>query len=81
MELQLAEGVSGLVSMVSARGKPDPTGYAAPIVPDELPIDQTAFDAMLKDLRKNEIVSGKFPVRGWNAGADRHVARSRHGAG
>ncbi len=60
IDLQLADGVSGLVSMVSARGKPDANGYAAPIVPDELPADDKAFAAMLDNLRKNEIVAGKF---------------------
>ena len=60
IELQLADGVGGLVSMLSARGKPDETGYAAPIVPDDLPVDAAAFDAMLKDLRDNDIVKGKF---------------------
>ena len=60
IELQLADGVSGLVSMVSARGKPDATGYAAPIVPDDLPDDETEFARMVDTLRKNEIVAGKF---------------------
>jgi uncharacterized protein len=60
VELQLADGVNGLVSMVSARGKPDATGYAAPIVPDDLPADPAAFATMLDNLRKNEIVAGKF---------------------
>src|SRR5204863_5834272 len=36
-DLQLIDGVSGLVSMLSARGPPDASGYAVPIVPDELP--------------------------------------------
>ena len=30
VDLQLADGVEGIVSMLSARGKPDATGYAAP---------------------------------------------------
>jgi uncharacterized protein len=59
-ELQLVEGVSGLVSMLSARGKPDATGYAAPLVPDELPADGPAFDAMIDALKTNDIVKGKF---------------------
>src|SRR5262245_25399795 len=59
VDLQLADGVEGLVSMLSARGKPDASGYAAPIVPDELP-DGPAYDDMIKALRANEIVSGKF---------------------
>ncbi|MDP1909562.1 MAG: RND transporter, partial [Hyphomicrobium sp.] len=37
IELQLTDGVGGLVSMLSARGIPDATGYAPPVVPDELP--------------------------------------------
>ncbi len=58
-ELQLADGVNGLVSMLSARGKPDAKGYAAPVVPDELP-DGPALDAIVARLKANEIVSGKF---------------------
>ncbi len=58
-DLQLAEGVSGVVSMLSARGRPDAAGYAAPIVPDDLP-DGAAYDAIIKNLRANEIVAGKF---------------------
>src|SRR5262245_47853800 len=60
IDLQLADGVDGLVSMLSARGKPDDTGYAAPIVPDELPEDAAAYDAMIAALKANEIVAGKF---------------------
>ena len=59
VDLQLADGVEGLVSMLSARGKPDAGGYAAPIVPDDLP-DGPAYDEIIKSLRANEIVTGKF---------------------
>jgi predicted RND superfamily exporter protein len=59
VDLQLADGVNGLVSMLSARGKPDATGYAAPIVPDVLP-EGPAYDEVLKQLTENEIVKGKF---------------------
>jgi len=59
VDLQLAEGVNGLVSMLSARGKPDATGYAPPVVPDDLP-EGPAYDEMIKTLRSNEIVAGKF---------------------
>jgi predicted RND superfamily exporter protein len=58
-ELQLIDGVSGLVSMVSARGAPDASGYAAPIVPDDLP-EGAAYDQMIETLRANDIVKGKF---------------------
>ena len=55
-ELQLVDGVSGLVSMLSARAKPDASGYAPPLVPDELPEDGTAYDAMIASLKSNDIV-------------------------
>ncbi len=60
IDLQLADGVDGLVSMLSARGKPDETGYAPPIVPDELPEDAGAYDGIIAALKANEIVTGKF---------------------
>ena len=59
VDLQLADGVDGLISMLSARGKPDPSGYAPPIVPDELP-DGPEYDAIIKQMRDNDIVKGKF---------------------
>jgi predicted RND superfamily exporter protein len=59
IDLQLADGVDGVVSMLSARGKPDTTGYAAPIVPDEIP-EGPAFDEMIAALKANDIVAGKF---------------------
>jgi predicted RND superfamily exporter protein len=59
VDLQLADGIDGLVSMLSARGKPDESGYAPPIVPDELP-DGPAYDDVIAKLKANEIVAGKF---------------------
>jgi predicted RND superfamily exporter protein len=59
MELQLVDGVGGLVSMLSARGKPDESGYAPPIVPDELP-EGASFAALIAQLKSNDIVKGKF---------------------
>lgn len=58
-ELQLADGVSGLVSMLSARGKPDANGYAAPIVPDDLP-EGDGLASIVSALKSNDIVKGKF---------------------
>lgn len=60
VELQLTDGVEGIVSMLSARDKPDATGYPPPIVPDPLPDDAAAFQKTIKALRENEIVRGKF---------------------
>ncbi len=59
-DLQLVDGVNGIVSMLSARGKPDPTGYAPPIVPDDLPQDPAEFNKVLDALKTNDIVKGKF---------------------
>ncbi len=59
IDLQLADGVNGLVSMLSARDKPDANGYAAPVVPDVLP-EGEAYDRMIARLKANEIVAGKF---------------------
>lgn len=60
IELQLADGIEGIVSMLSARGKPDETGYAAPLVPDELPDDDAAYADIIQTMRDNDIVKGKF---------------------
>ncbi|MGI9411461.1 MAG: MMPL family transporter, partial [Hyphomicrobiaceae bacterium] len=60
IDLQLADGVDGLVSMLSARGKPDATGYAAPIVPDDMPAGEEPFAKIIAALKENEIVKGKF---------------------
>ncbi len=59
VDLQLTDGVNGLVSMLSAREKLDATGYAPPVVPDEMP-EGAAYDAMIAQLKGNEIVKGKF---------------------
>jgi predicted RND superfamily exporter protein len=60
IDLQLTDGVKGLVSMLSARGMPDATGYAPPVVPDDLPEDPAAYDAVIQALATNDIVKGKF---------------------
>ncbi|HEX2841240.1 efflux RND transporter permease subunit [Hyphomicrobium sp.] len=60
IELQLTDGVGGLVSMLSARGVPDATGYAPPVVPDQLPEDPAAYNEVIKALAQNDIVKGKF---------------------
>ena len=60
IELQLTDGVGGLVSMLSARTAPDENGYAAPVVPDELPADATGYAALMAALKENDIVKDKF---------------------
>jgi predicted RND superfamily exporter protein len=60
VELQLTDGVGGLVSMLSARSIPDASGYAPPVVPDELPTDPAQYEAVRHALAENDIVKGKF---------------------
>lgn len=60
VELQLTDGVAGIVSMLSARGKPDASGYAPPVVPDDFPQDDAAYEQVIEALRANDIVKGKF---------------------
>ena len=60
IELQLTDGVGGLVSMLSARTAPDENGYAAPVVPDELPADAAGYAAIMAALKENDIVKDKF---------------------
>lgn len=59
IELNLAEGVNGMISMLSARDKPDASGYAPPLVPDELP-EGAEYDKLIERLKTNDIVAGKF---------------------
>lgn len=60
IELQLTHGIDGMVSMLSARDKPNETGYPPPIVPDPLPDDEATFEKTVNALKNNEIVRGKF---------------------
>lgn len=60
VDLQLTDGVGGVVSMLSARGMPDATGYAAPIVPDDFPEDEAGYKAIIDTMRTNDVVKGKF---------------------
>lgn len=59
LELNFADAVQGVVSLFSARAMPDATGYAPPVIPAELP-SGAAYDAMIADLRANQIVAGKL---------------------
>lgn len=59
IEFNLAEGVNGLISMLSARDKPDANGYAPPLVPDQLPVG-AEYEKLIERLKANDIVAGKF---------------------
>jgi len=59
VDLNLVDGIKGLVSMLSARSKPDASGYAAPLIPDPLP-EGAEYSQLIATLRQNEVVKGKF---------------------
>ena len=58
-EMDLSDGVAGVVSLFSARGKMNDKGYAPPLVPDQLP-EGKAYDEAIARMRENDIVKGKF---------------------
>lgn len=59
LDLQLVNGLNGLISMFSVREIPDSTGYPQPIFPTALPKGE-AFDALVKRVMGNEIIRGKL---------------------
>jgi predicted RND superfamily exporter protein len=59
LDLQLIPGLKGLISMFSVREVPDETGFARALFPNELPTGE-AFEALMKRVRANEIISGKL---------------------
>ena len=59
LEIGLGEAVRGVVSLFSARRKPDENGYTAPVIPSKIP-DGDEFDKLTEELRKNEIVREKL---------------------
>lgn len=59
LELGLGESVRGVVSLFSARRKPEETGYAAPVFPADLP-EGEEYARLTEELRANDIVRGKL---------------------
>ena len=59
LDLNLVEGVKGVVSFFSAREQLNAEGYAPPLFTDEIP-QGAAFDALVERLKKNRIVEGKM---------------------
>ncbi len=74
-DLQLVDGVRGLISLFSARQAPEPGKLPAALFPPELP-QGAAYDKFVETVKANEIIRGKLLVRGRHAGADRAVART-----
>jgi uncharacterized protein len=58
-DLQLIDGVNGLVSLFSARQPPEQGKLPPPLFPEDLP-EGTAYDALIERVKSNEIVRGKL---------------------
>ena len=58
-DLQLVEGVRGLVSLFSARQAPEPGKLPAALFPPELP-QGAAYDKFVETVKTNEIIRGKL---------------------
>jgi predicted RND superfamily exporter protein len=58
-ELQFVDGMTGLVSLFSARQAPKPGEIPGPVFPAELP-KGAAYDRLIDEVRANEIISGKL---------------------
>src|SRR5438105_5082377 len=58
-DLQLVEGVRGLVSLFSARQAPEPGKLPAALFPPELP-EGAAYEKFAETVKSNEIIRGKL---------------------
>src|SRR3954462_7457917 len=58
-DLQLVEGVRGLVSLFSARQAPEPGKLPAALFPPDLP-EGAAYDKFIETVKTNEIIRGKL---------------------
>jgi len=58
-DLQLVDGVRGLISLFSARQAPAPGKLPAALFPNELP-EGAAYDSFIQTVKDNEIIRGKL---------------------
>jgi uncharacterized protein len=58
-DLQLVDGVRGLISLFSARQAPQPGKFPAALFPPELP-EGEAYDKFIETVKSNEIIRGKL---------------------
>lgn len=59
LELHFVDGMSGLISLFSAREAPKKGGAPPPLFPDELP-KGAEFDELINRVRANRIIGGKL---------------------
>ena len=58
-DLQLVDGTRALISMFSARQKPQGDAVPAPLFPEQLP-EGPAYEQLMEQVRSNEIIRGKL---------------------
>ncbi len=58
-DVQLVDGVRGVISLFSARQPPEDGHTPAPLFPDPLP-EGADYDALVKKVMSNEIIRGKL---------------------
>ena len=58
-DLQLVDGTRALISMFSARQKPENGQVPAALFPEDLP-EGAAYDGLIQQVRDNEIIKGKL---------------------
>lgn len=58
-DVQLIDGVKGIISLFSARQPPEGGQIPAPLFPPDLP-EGAAYDALIVKIKTNEIIRGKF---------------------
>ena len=75
-DLQLVEGVRGLVSLFSARQAPEPGKLPAALFPPDLP-EGAGLRQIRRDRQNQRDHSRQAALGGRHAGADRIVARAR----
>lgn len=59
-ELEFAEPVDGALSMFSMRSAPNDKGYAAPIIPHDIPEIDAGFELVEKVIKEHPLVYGKM---------------------
>ena len=59
-DLQLVDGVRGLVSLFSARQAPEKGKLPAALFPSELPPEGAVYDKFVETVKANEIIRGKL---------------------
>lgn len=58
-DVQLVEGVRGIISLFSARQPPEGGKLPAPLFPPDLP-EGAAYDRLIEQIKTNEIIRGKL---------------------